>query len=207
MSIGDNIKKKRNQKGITLLEMAESIGVREATAQRYESGGIKNLKRETIIKIANVLKTTPAYLMGWEEDITTPKVIPIIARVLGRIPAGVPIEAIEDVLDEEELDPRQFSAEHVYFGLMVRGDSMYPEYLDGDIVIVQQADDAESGKDVVAYVNGYEATLKRMYKYENGNIELRAINPQYESKTFTPGEVEEIPVAVKGFVRELRRKK
>lgn len=68
MSIGDNIKKKRNQKGITLLELAESIGVREATVQRYESGSIKNIKHETIIKIANVLETTPAYLMGWEEE-------------------------------------------------------------------------------------------------------------------------------------------
>ena len=68
MNINENIKKRRNQLGITLLELAELIGVREATVQRYESGNIKNIKHKTIVNIANALKTTPAYLMGWSDD-------------------------------------------------------------------------------------------------------------------------------------------
>ncbi|NCU27157.1 S24 family peptidase, partial [Candidatus Nomurabacteria bacterium] len=108
--------------------------------------------------------------------------------------------------DWEELDP-QFNPDYEYFGLVVRGDSMYPEYLDGDIIIVQQSECADSGKDVVAYVNGYEATLKRLYKYENGSIELRAVNPAYESKKFSIEEVKSKPVVIRGIVKELRRKK
>ena len=80
MNIGVNIKNRRNQLGITLLELAEAIGVREATVQRYESGSIKNIKHETIINIANALKTTPAYLMGWSDDTKNqPQELPLTA--------------------------------------------------------------------------------------------------------------------------------
>ena len=69
MTIGDRIKIKRTELGMTLLELANIVGVREATVQRYESGNIKNLKQETIAYLSDALKTTPAYLMGWQEDI------------------------------------------------------------------------------------------------------------------------------------------
>lgn len=67
MAIGDRIKMRRNELGLTLYELAEKIGVREATVQRYESGNIKNLKQDTISSISLALNVTPAYLMGWEE--------------------------------------------------------------------------------------------------------------------------------------------
>lgn len=66
--LGENIKKRRLEKGLTLLEVADRIGVKEATAQRYESGAIKNIKYETVVKIAEVLDTTPGALLGLEEN-------------------------------------------------------------------------------------------------------------------------------------------
>lgn len=69
MTIGERIKLKRLENQMTLLEVADLIGVKEATVQRYESGEIKNLKQRTIARLAEIFHTTPAYLMGWEEKI------------------------------------------------------------------------------------------------------------------------------------------
>lgn len=68
VSVNDRIKQRRNSLGLTLLEVAEKLGVKEATAQRYESGAIKSIKHETIVKLADILKCDPAYLMGWQEE-------------------------------------------------------------------------------------------------------------------------------------------
>ena len=66
--IKERIKEMRIRRGLTLLEVAERIGVKEATVQRYESGSIKNIKHETICKLAEVFACDPGYLMGWEDD-------------------------------------------------------------------------------------------------------------------------------------------
>lgn len=68
MNIGSRIKEKRQECGLTLLEVATKLGVREATMQRYESGTIKNIKYDTMVKLAEILNTTPAYLSGWDEE-------------------------------------------------------------------------------------------------------------------------------------------
>ncbi len=64
-TIQERIKLRRLEKGFTLLELAERLGVKEATMQRYESGEIKNIKHDTIVRLAEVLNCTPQYLMGW----------------------------------------------------------------------------------------------------------------------------------------------
>ena len=63
--INDRIKSRRQQLGLTLLQVAESLGVKEATAQRYESGDIKNIKHDTVLGLSQILHCDPAYLMGW----------------------------------------------------------------------------------------------------------------------------------------------
>jgi transcriptional regulator with XRE-family HTH domain len=65
--LNDRIKEKRLERGMTLLEVAEVLGVKEATMQRYESGDIKNIKHETISILANTFGCSPAYLMGWTD--------------------------------------------------------------------------------------------------------------------------------------------
>lgn len=207
-NLGIRIKNRREELGLTQAELAKKLGYKSRSSINKIEIGDNDLPQSKIIVFAKALNVTPSFLMGWDNSHRDSKPIKAIRiPVLGRIPAGVPIDAIEDILDWEELDPQQFNSDHEYFGLVVRGDSMYPEYLDGDIIIVQQTEDADSGKDVVAYVNGYEATLKRLYRYENGSLELRAINPGYESKKFTIEEVKAEPVVIRGIVKELRRKK
>lgn len=212
MSLGHRLKELRarsekTQEEIVKLLRANGIMTNRVTLSRWENDE-QEPTLNPVMTLASIYNVTVDYIISGNDDILLKKESKLKALripVLGHIPAGTPVDAVEDILDWEELDPRQFNPNNDYFGLMVRGDSMYPEYFDGDIIIVQQDPTPESGKDVVAYVNGYEATLKRLYKYENGSIELRAVNPNYESKKFTQSEMEETPVVIMGYVKELRR--
>ncbi len=127
-----------------------------------------------------------------------------IINVLGRVAAGIPIEAIEEVIDTEEIT-EELARTGDFFGLKIKGDSMIPNICDGDVVIVRQQDDAENGEIVIATVNGTDATCKRLRKYKGG-IELIANNPTYEPLEFSNEEILEKPVRIIGKVVELRRK-
>ena len=125
-------------------------------------------------------------------------------NVLGRVAAGIPIEAIENIIDTEEIS-EELARTGNFFGLQIHGDSMEPKISDGDVVIVRQQDDAESGDIVIATVNGDEATCKRLRKYRDG-IELIANNPTYEPLFFSNEEIINKPVRIIGRVVELRAK-
>lgn len=124
--------------------------------------------------------------------------------VLGKVPAGVPIEAVTDVLYTVELDQHFAESGYEYFGLLVSGDSMYPEYLDGDVVILRVQSTAETGDDVVAYIGSDDATLKRITVTEGG-IQLRPLNSAYPTRAFTRQEVLSLPITIAGVVVEQRR--
>lgn len=125
-------------------------------------------------------------------------------KVLGSVPAGVPIEAVEDIVDWEDIPKEWLMGGKEYFGLKVTGNSMYPKYLEGDTIIVRKESDCESGQDAVVYVNGYDATLKRVLKYADG-IMLQPLNPDYEPKMYFY-EAGECAVKVAGVVVEIRRR-
>ena len=127
-----------------------------------------------------------------------------IINVLGRVAAGIPIEAVEEVIDTEEIT-EEMASHGKYFGLLIKGDSMLPAICDQDIVIVRQQDDAESGDTVIALVNGDDATCKRLRKYKDG-IELIPNNPSFSPMYFTNDDIQRKPVRIIGKVVELRRK-
>jgi repressor LexA len=124
--------------------------------------------------------------------------------VLGRIPAGVPIEAIENIIDYEEI-PEALARHGEYFGLQVKGNSMEPRVLEGDIVIVRKQSCVESGEIGIIMVNGEDATMKKVIMHENG-LTLISFNPSYSPQFFTSSEVEKMPVEIVGKVIELRGK-
>ena len=165
---------------------------------------------EYLVIIAEDLGTTVEYLT-WQTDDPNPvqdesvekRKTAIRIPVLGRVPAGIPLEAIEDIIDFEEIPADMVRGDSEYFGLRVSGDSMYPKYLEGDIIIVRRQDTCENGQDCVVYVNGYDATLKTVYLLDNGGIRLQPVNPQYAPKTYFRGDE---PVSIAGVVVELRRK-
>lgn len=210
LEIGQRMEARRTALGLTLDDVALRVGVAKSTIQRYEKGKIEKLKQPVIEAIAAVLDIDPAWLCGRAEKMG-PYMHPPAAQVvrvpvLGLVPAGIPIEAIEDIVDWEEIPAAMCSGERQYFGLRVKGDSMYPEYLDGDTIIVRKTPAFESGDVCVVYVNGFDATLKRVKVDETGAWTLIPRNPEYPPKTYTAEEVRTVPLSVAGVVVELRRK-
>ena len=124
-------------------------------------------------------------------------------NVYSRIPAGMPLEAIEDIVDFEDIPVEMVKGGQEYIGIKVSGDSMQPKYIENDTVIVQLQADCENGQDCAVYVNGYDVTLKKVLKQDNG-IMLQPLNPNYEAK-FYPYDGKET-VTILGVVVELRRK-
>lgn len=124
--------------------------------------------------------------------------------VLGRVAAGLPIEAQQEILDWEEITG-DMALDGEYFALQIKGDSMEPRMKSGDVVIVRQQDDADDGDVVIALVNGNDAVCKRLKKYQDG-IALVSTNPAYEPMYFSGSEIDETPVRIIGKVRELRAK-
>lgn len=199
MDLGDKIKQRRLELDLTLEEVGNIVGVSKSTVMKWETGYIENMKRDKIVLLAKALKVSPLWIMGLEENDEYNNSIMI--PVYGSIPAGVPLEAIEDIQDYEDIPVDWLKGDRKYIALKVKGDSMYPKYLDGDTVIIMLQPDCENGQDCACYVNGYNATLKTVNKYD-GKIELKPINPNYPPRTYNhPGEV-----TILGVVKELRRK-
>lgn len=202
-----NIKKRRKELGYTLAQLAEKVGLRDATIQRYESGEIQNIKKDTIVKLAKELKCSPGYLMGWTELETVAMTAEAFMKipVLGLIPAGVPIEAVEDVIGYEEIPSSYCAGGEKYFALQLKGNSMYPEYHSGDVVILKQQDTCNTNEDCAVMINGGDATFKRVVRQKNG-IMLKPLNPNYETLFYTNDEIEQLPVRIIGVFKELRRR-
>lgn len=201
MDMGQKIYTLRMQKGLTLEELGSMVGVGKSTVRKWENGMIANMKRDKILKISEALGTTPAYLMGWKE---TTKKKGVVINVLGRVAAGIPIEAVEEIIDTEEIT-EELARTGSFFGLKIHGDSMQPRICEGDVVIVRQQEDADTGDIVIALVNGDDATCKRLKKYHDG-IELIPNNPTYEPLFYKNEEIESKPVRIIGKVVELRAK-
>ena len=203
MNLYEKIKLLRKQKKISQEKLAALTGYSDRSSIAKIEQGKVDLS-ETKIKIfANALGTTPAYLLGWEdENITSTSALKI--PVLGNVAAGIPISAVEDILDYEEV-PVSWQSQGEFFALRIKGDSMESDINNGDTVIVKQQSDANSGDTVIALVNGDDANCKRLQKLDNG-IMLVSNNSKYPPMYFSQEEIVSKPVVIIGKVIELRRK-
>lgn len=205
MTVGDRIRHKRKELGLTQEELAKKLGYKSrSSVNKMETS--RELPLKKVKMMANILECDPSYLMGWtgtnQENTLHKKGVTI--NVLGRVAAGIPIEAIENIVDTEEITQEMASGGD-FFGLKVRGDSMEPRIYEGDVLIVKKQNDAENGDIVIALVNGNEATCKRLFKYSEG-INLISLNNKYDPMQFTNKEIAEKPVRIIGKVVELRGK-
>ena len=201
-TLGKRIEEKRIAKGLKKKDLAKLINVHDTLIGKYERDEV-DLGASKIKEIAKFLNTTPAYLMGWEdEEKETSQGIKI--AVLGTVPAGIPIAAVEDILDYEEI-PKSWENQGEFFGLKIKGDSMLPILTNGDVVIVRKQTTADNGDTVIAMVNGDDATCKR-YERSNNGIMLIPNNSSYTPTFYTNEEIESLPVTIIGKVVELRRK-
>lgn len=202
--IGKRIKEKRESLGMTQEELASKLGYKNKSSIAKIETGANDIVQSKVVEFANVLETTVAYLMGWENETKNHSKKGVTINVLGRVAAGIPIEAIENIIDTEEIT-EEMAKTGTFFGLQIHGNSMEPKMSEGDVVIVRQQDDAESGEIVIVTVNGTDATCKRLRKYRDG-IELISSNPSYEPMFFSNEEIAEKPVKIIGRVVELRAK-
>lgn len=190
--------------GITQLELAKKLGVGTTSVYNW-CNGVKTPRMDKVDAMCDLFGCRRADLVednSSPEDETLKKGIRI--PVLGSVPAGVPIDAIEDIIDYEEIDSVTASKGE-YFGLKVKGSSMEPRICEGDILIVKRQDDCESGDIAIVMVNGNDATVKRLMKYADG-IRLIPNNPAYEPIYFTNEEIIRKPVKIIGKVIENRQK-
>lgn len=189
--------------------VAITLGIAAPSVANWERGKT-NPTHDNMVRLADLYGVSVDYLLGRSDDpsgqpVSEPSHGGIRIPVLGTIPAGIPIEAIQDIIDWEEIPASMARGGQEFFALQVRGLSMYPEYRDGDVVIVRRQETCENGQDVIAMVNTDDATFKRFKRTPQG-IMLQAINPEYDSYMFTSKEVAELPVRILGVVVELRRK-
>ena len=138
-------------------------------------------------KIADYFGVTIDYLLGRAPIETGGDIVQI--PVLGSIPAGIPLEAIEDIVDWEDIPKAMCSGGKEFFALKVKGDSMWPDFLEGDIVILRKTPSCETGDVCAVLVNGDEATLKTVKFAEDGALTIAPKNPSYPPRTFTPEQV------------------
>lgn len=198
----ERLKKLREARGLLQKDMAEILGVERTTYVKYENGKSEP-NNDTIVKLANYFKVPTDYLLENDTDVS-PAPSGLWIPVLGRIVAGMPMEAVEEILDYEEITP-EMASKGEHFGLQIRGDSMEPRMREGDIVIVRKQSDVDNGDIAVVLVNGYEATIKKIKKRPDG-VMLVPLNPNYEVMFYNNEEIKTLPVSIVGKAVELRAK-
>lgn len=203
--LGKRIELERTRLGLNQIELARKLNLSSsASISQYESGD-RMPSDDIKLKMAEIFDCSVDYLLGKTDSRKTTSSSAVVL-VYGTIPAGIPMEMIEDIIDTEEIDADMLKGGKEYFGLKIKGNSMYPEYLDGDTIILEKLDDVESGTDAVVMVNGNDGTFKRVFKNENGII-LQPLNPEFQPMVYTNEQIEKLPIRVIGKVVELRRKK
>ncbi len=205
--LGERIKTLRKAKNLTQADLANALNsqfnlkVDRVMVSKWETG-FQTPVMYTVTCIAKVLGVSVDYLSGDKSYISNNSGTKI--PVLGYVRAGIPIEAIEEIIDYEEIS-QELASNGEYFGLKIKGDSMEPKFSDGDVVIVKKQETVDNGQIAVILVNGNEGMVKKFYRSEKG-ITLVSTNPKYDPFDFSPSEVNSLPIQIVGRVVELRAK-
>lgn len=193
-----------NAMNITLDQLMEKVDENHPEAipvLKDNSMLSKTIKDLELTDLENMLKEIHLK----DDEINTQHYIPTISTripVYGCIPAGIPLEAVNDVIGYVDIPDEWLKSGDTFFSLKVKGNSMSPKYIDGDLIILKRQPDCESGQDAAVRVNGDEATLKKVIKQEYGII-LQPINPEYEPRMYYYGD--QTPIEIMGIVVQLRR--
>ena len=197
--VGKRLKQARELRHITLEDAGKKVDVHKSTVLRWENGETEKIKLPVIEILANYYNVNPVWLMGYDvpmerheidrnifPDTDTPKKIPVV----GKISAGLPILATENIEGYEFAPSSQIKEGYTYFYLRVQGDSMNLKFNEGDIVLVQKQDDLENNEIGVILVNGFDATVKK-YRKENGLVILEPMstNPENTVQIYNPKDI------------------
>lgn len=223
MELLERITELCKEKGISRRKMESEAGLGTGATSKWNKF---QPNQASLKKVADFFGVSVAYLQGesdfrteqeaiiqgWNKTIDTEALADdtrkyekgCLIPVLGNVVAGIPIEAVEEILDWEEISVK-LARTGEFFGLRIQGDSMSPRILEGDVVIVKQQPDADTGDIVIAKVNGDDACCKRLIKHKDG-ITLQSLNPEYAPMYFDRDDILNRPVTIIGKVVELRGK-
>lgn len=203
----DVLKRLRKRENLTQQQLADRLGLSRSTIGMYEKGE-REPDFETSELIADFFNVRLDFLLDRKKNsfvsALNEKKNKYHVPVLGRVTAGIPIDAIEYIVDYEEIS-EDMARKGEYFGLQIKGDSMEPKFSEGDVVIVRKQSTIQSGEIAIVLINGGEATIKKVVLFDGG-INLVPSNQAYEVKTFTNEQIEKLPVQILGKVVELRAK-
>ena len=196
----EHLKKLRIQKGLYQKDVASYLGIDRTTYVKYENG-TSHPDYETLAKLSNLFQVTIDHILG--NDVTgyknaSSKRVP----VYGSVAAGIPIEAITDIEDWEEI-PADWQGE--YAALRIHGNSMEPRMYEGDVVIVRIQEDIQDGDVAIVLVNGDNATCKKVKKTPEGLL-LVPFNQNVDPIFYSNADIQNLPVRIWGKVVELRQK-
>lgn len=213
----ENLNRYIRASGKTQADIAKAIGVSAQTFNTWVKG-IAIPRMGKIQRLADYFNVGKTDLIDPHQQVEksgnmvrepecdyTKRVTSVRIPVTGMIHAGIPADAVEDIIDWEDITP-DIARRGEIIALQVKGDCMEPKISDKDVVIVLQQSDCNSGDTVVAMVNSEEAMLRVLKKFEDGSINLVPTNPSYPVERFSPDEVQKLPVRIIGKVIELRAK-
>lgn len=202
-NVSSRLKALRKERELRAEDVAKAMGVSLSTYRRWEAGS--NSPHNKIEELAKFFNVSIDFLMrGVESEADKQRNI-IKVPVLGRVAAGIPIEAIQEVEDWEEMY-KPAIGDDTYFALRIKGASMEPRLREGDIVIVKKTNYFESGDVCIVLVNGNEATVKVVQKQADGLTLIGYNTSVYPPHFYSAKEVEELPVRIIGVVIEFRCK-
>ena len=193
----DRIRSRRTELGLTVEELAHKMGYKDKSSISKIENGKADIPQSKIAAFADALETTPAYLMGWEEQPAPQKPIPpfrplpemVQVPLIGTIACGTPITAEQNVKSYIGIP----AAWHADFALECHGDSMAPTICDGDVVCIRSQPEVEQGQ-IAAVRIGEEATLKHFYR-QGDVVSLIADNPAVcPPMVFAGQELEEMAI-------------
>lgn len=199
MDVGERIKNRRKQLGLSAEQIAAELGVSPATVYRYESNEIMNMRIDKLEPIAKALHTSPAYLMGWSEENATVAEDTNLVTIHYAGPVAAHFNATPDDAYEQRTIPAEWIGRRRpedFFLATVSGDSMYPQFQDGDeILCLRCSDMGVSGRIGIMLLEGGEATVKRIeYKPGENWIDLIPINPEFKPKRIEGVDLEQCRV-------------
>lgn len=195
------IKQLRKGKNLSQDKLANILNVHQTAVSQWEQGRTMP-DLEVLKQLSNYFGVSIDYILGNETEKPISKGIKI--PVLGKVIAGIPIEAVEEILDYEEIT-QDMASHGEHFALQVKGDSMEPQMFDGDIIIVRKQSDVDNGSIAVVLVNGNEATIKKIKKQSDG-IMLIPSNPNFDVMFYNNHQIQQLPVSIIGKAVEIRRK-
>lgn len=206
MTVGQRIKNRRKELGLSVDEVADKLGKNRATIYRYESNEIEKLPTTVLEPLSKVLKTTPSALMGWEDPMESniSAILPSenirMIPVFNSVSAGFGAYADNYITEYMPLYIENDEEAENTMCITVEGNSMYPKIEDGDHIQVLKQNWCDDGQIAVVLINGEDAVVKKI-KFGDNSTTLISVNPEYEPRVFEGAEQEELRIL--GVVRKI----